>query len=87
MDWKIRSEWSKFEVFMYEQVFIFRNNCEVVDLLNIFHHKFFSISFVIDEKETTVMKSLSVYFGHHSLAFLGSFLNILNKSKVLILNK
>ena len=38
-------------------------------------------------KKTTVMKSLSIYFGHHSLAFLNSFLNILNKYNVLILNK
>ena len=38
------------------------------------------------EKQTTVMKRLSIYFGHHSLAFLNSFLNILNKY-VLILNK
>ena len=30
-------------------------------------------------KRTTVMKSLSIYFGHYSLAFLKSFLNILNK--------
>ena len=33
------------------------------------------------------MKSLFIYFGHHSLAFLNSFLNILNKCNVLILNK
>ena len=51
---------------VYMQVFIFRNNCEVVKLLNVFHHKVFSVSFVIVEKKTTVMKSLSIYFGHHS---------------------
>ena len=33
------------------------------------------------------MKSLHIYFGRHSLAFLNSFLNILNKYNVLILNK
>ena len=33
------------------------------------------------------MKSLSIYFGRHSLAFLNSFLGILNKYNVLILNK
>ena len=32
------------------------------------------------------MKSLSIYFGHHSLAFLNSLLNILNKY-VFTLNK
>ena len=31
------------------------------------------------EKKTTAMKSLSIYFGHYSLAFTNSFLNILNK--------
>ena len=36
---------------------------------------------------TTMMKSLSIYFGHHSLAFLNSFVNILNKYNVLILHK
>ena len=38
-------------------------------------------------KKTTVMKSLSIYFGHHSLAFQNSFLNILNKYNILVLNK
>ena len=33
------------------------------------------------------MKNLSISLGHHSLAFLNSFLNILNKYNVLILNK
>ena len=33
------------------------------------------------------MKSLSIYFGRHGLAFLNSFLGILNKYNVLILNK
>ena len=33
------------------------------------------------------MKSLSIYFGHYNLAFLNSFLNILNKSNILVLNK
>ena len=41
--------------------FIFRNNCEVVNLLNEFHHKVFSVSFAIDQKKATVMKSLSIY--------------------------
>ena len=57
-----------------------------MNLLNVFHHKVFSVSFVIDEK-TTVMKNLSIFFGHYSLAFLNSFLNISNKYNVLILNK
>ena len=52
-----------------------------------FSMKFFSVSFVINEKKTTVMKSLCIYFGHHSLAFLNSFLNILNKYNILVLNK
>ena len=30
--------------------FYIRNNCEVVNLLNVFHHKVFSVSFAIDEK-------------------------------------
>ena len=42
---------------MKEHVFIFRNNCEVVKLLNVFHHKVFSVSFVIVEKKATVMKA------------------------------
>ena len=87
MDWKVRRKWSKFEVYMKEHVFIFRNNCEVVKLLNVFHHKVFSVSFVIVEKKNTVMKSFSIYFGHHSLAFLNSFLNIFNKYNVLTLDK
>ena len=59
-----------------------------MNLLNVFHHKVFSVSFVIDEKKTTAMKRLSIYFGgHHSLAILNSFLNILNKYNVLNLNK
>ena len=61
---------------MWEQAFIFRNNCE----------KFFPFLLLLIKK-TTVMKSLSIYFGHHSLAFLNSFLNMLNKYNVLILNK
>ena len=48
--------------------------------------KFFSVSFVTDEKRT-VTKSFSTYFGHHSLSSLNSFLNIMNKYDVLILNK
>ena len=48
--------------------------------------KFFSVSFAVDEKKSTVMKNLSICFGHHSLAFLSSFLNILKKY-VLNLNK
>ena len=35
-------------------------------------------------KKTTVMKSLSICFGHHSLAFLNSSSNILNKYNVLM---
>ena len=66
---------------------MFRSNCEVVNLLDVFHHNIFSVSFVINEKKTTVMKSLFIYFGHHSLAFLNRLLNILNKYNVLILNK
>ena len=68
---------------MQEQAVIFRSNCEVVNLWNVFHHK---ISFVIDEKNYCDEK-LYIYFRHHSLAFLNSFLNILNKYNVLILNK
>ena len=52
-----------------------------------FTMKFLPFFFVIDEKKTTLMKRLSIYFGHYSLAFLNSFLNILNKYNVLILNK
>ena len=48
---------------------------------------FFPFFFVIDEKKSTVMRNLSIYFGHHGLAFLNIFLNILNKYNVLILNK
>ena len=33
------------------------------------------------------MKSLSIYFGHHSLVILNSFLNILNKYNISVLNK
>ena len=32
------------------------------------------------------MKILSIYFGHRSLAFLDSFLNILNKYNILVFN-
>ena len=42
-------------------LFIFRNNYEVVNLLNEFPHKVFSVSFVIDQKKATVMKSFSIY--------------------------
>ena len=38
-------------------------------------------------KKSTVMRILSIYFGHHSSAFLNIFLNILSKYNVLILNK
>ena len=48
---------------------------------------FYSFSCYRWKKKTTVMKSLSIYFGHHSFAFLKSFLNIFNKCNVLILNK
>ena len=38
-------------VYIQEQVCIFRNNCKVVSLMNVFHFtiKFFSVFFVIDE--------------------------------------
>ena len=36
--------------FICRNKFLFKNNCEVVNLLNVFHHKVFSVSFVIDEK-------------------------------------
>ena len=53
--------------------------------------KYFTIKFFpflsLSMKDTAVMKSLSIYFGHHSLAFLNSLLGILNKYNVLILNK
>ena len=49
--------------------------------------KLFSFLLLLWWKKTTVMKSLSIYFGHHSLAFLNSFLNVLNKYNVLTLNK
>ena len=39
------------------------------------------------KKKTAVMKNLSIYFSHHSLAFLNSFLNILNKYNIFVLNK
>ena len=69
---------------MQEQVFIFRDNYVVVNLMHVFQPhdfsiKMFFVSFVINGKKTTVMKNLSIHFGHHSLAFLNSFLNILNK--------
>ena len=55
--------------FIYRYRFlIFKNNSEVANLLNVFRHKVFSFSFVMDEKKTTVMKSLSIYFGHLSLS-------------------
>ena len=38
-------------------------------------------------KKSTVIKNLSIYFGRHSLAFLNSFLIIMKKYNVLILNK
>ena len=62
----------------------FRNNREVVNLLNVFHRKVCFRFFVIDEKRTTVMKNLSIYSGHHIFAFLNSFLKILNRYDVLI---
>ena len=50
--------------------------------------KFFSVSFAINEKKPfLLMKSLSIYFRHHSLAFLNCVLNILNKYNILVLNK
>ena len=59
--------------------FTCRNNCEVVNLLNVFHHKVFFPFLLLLMKKTTVMKSLSIYFEHFSLTFLYSFLNILTK--------
>ena len=73
MNWTVRSKWNKFEVYIQEQVSIFRNNCEVVNLLNVFHHKVFSVSFVIGEKKSTAMKSLSIYFGHQAWPFKIAF--------------
>ena len=55
--------------------------------MNLLNVKNFFLFFCCRLKKTTVMKSLSIYFGHHSLAFLNSFLNILNKYNVLILDK
>ena len=49
--------------------------------------KFFSVSFVINKRKATVIKSLSIYFEDHSLVFLNSFLNVLKKYNVLILDK
>ena len=33
-------------------------------------------------QKPTVMKNLSIYFGHYGLAFLNNFFNILNKYKL-----
>ena len=52
-----------------------------------FTMKFLPFLLLSMKKKTTLMKRLSIYFGHYSLAFLNSFLNILNKYNVLILNK
>ena len=49
--------------------------------------KFFPFFLLLIKKRTTVVKSLSIYFGHHSLSVLNSFWNILSKYNVLILNK
>ena len=59
-----------------------------MNLLNVFHHKVFSVSFVIDEKKDYCDEKPFHLFWTPSLAFLNSFLNILiNKYNVLILNK
>ena len=52
-----------------------------------FSIKFFPFYLLSMKKKTNVMKSLSICFGHHSLAFLNSFWNILNKYHILVLNK
>ena len=57
-----------------------------VKLWTYFTIKFFLVLLLL-MKKTTEMKRLSIYFGHHSLAFLNSFLNILNKYNILVLNK
>ena len=51
---------------------------QVVNLLNLFHYIIFSVSFVIHEKKTTVIKSLSIYFGHHSLAIIAFWMSWIN---------
>ena len=66
---------------------MFTNNCEVVNLLNVFQDQVFFPFLLLLMKKNTVMKSLSIYFGYHNLAFLNSFLNILNKYNTLVLNK
>ena len=53
----------------------------------LFHHNFFFHFFCYWWKKTIVMKSLSIYFGQHSLAFLNTFLSILKKYNVSTLNK
>ena len=70
-----------------EQVFIFRNNSEVVKLLNIFHHKFFSVSFVIVEKKDYCDEKPFHLFWSPQLSLSNNFLNIFNKYNVLTLNK
>ena len=49
--------------------------------------KFFFNLFCYWWKKSTATKNLPIYFGHHHLAFLNRFLNILNKNNVLIFNK
>ena len=87
MDWKVRRKWSKFEVYMKEHVFIFRNNCEVVKLLNVFHHKVFSVSFGIIEKKDYLDEKPFHLFWTPQLSLCNNFLNIFNKYNVLTLNK
>ena len=55
-----------------------------MSLLNVFHHKVFPFLLLSMEKKLLWWKAF--LFGHHSFAFLNSFLNILNKD-VLILKK
>ena len=49
--------------------------------------KFFSVSFVIDEKKYCGEKPFHLFWTPYSLAFTNSFLNILNKYNVLNLDK
>ena len=58
----------------------------VVKLLNIFHPKVLSDSFVIIEKKNYCLKAFP-FILDTSLAFLNSFFNIFNKYNVLTLNK
>ena len=69
MDWKIRSKWNKFEVYMQEQDFIFRNNCEVVNLVNVFHHKVYPFLLLLMKKNYCDEKPFHLFWTPQ----LGSF--------------